>query len=353
MASAAQTAAPGVQNASQSFRQGNNAAALEKVNAYLAANPKDAQGRFLKGLILTELNRHSEAIRVFSDLTEDYPELPEPYNNLAVLYAAQAQYERAKNSLEMAIRTHPSYATAHENLGDIYAKMASQSYDKALQLDKSNTSAQTKLAMIRDLFSPAQPQDAGKSKTAKAGTTKAGQLAQATTPSLEPVRPTLPPSRGKTEEAAKPQADPGETSKPAEKAAEKPVEKPAVAKPADKAAMAIDPKAEIERTVYAWAEAWSKRDVESYLAFYSKDFKVPGGRDRAEWETERKDRVTRPEFIKVELDRIRIALEGDKDAARARVSFHQAYASNIVKSKGNKTLILERQGDAWKIVEER
>jgi tetratricopeptide (TPR) repeat protein len=90
----------------------------------------------------------------FPELTEDYPELPEPYNNLAVLYAAQADYERAKNSLEMAIRTHPSYATAHENLGDIYAKMASQAYDKALQLDKSNTSAQTKLALIRDLFSP-------------------------------------------------------------------------------------------------------------------------------------------------------------------------------------------------------
>ena len=353
VASAAQAAAPGVQNASQSFRQGNNAAALEKVNAYLAANPKDAQGRFLKGLILTELNRHSEAIKVFSDLTEDYPELPEPYNNLAVLYAAQAQYERAKNSLEMAIRTHPSYATAHENLGDIYAKMASQSYDKALQLDQSNTSAQTKLAMIRDLFSPALPQDAGKSKTAKAGTTKAGQLAQATTPSLEPVRPTLPPSRGKTEEAAKPQADPGETSKPAEKAAEKPVEKPAVAKPADKTAVAIDPKAEIERTLHAWAEVWSKRDVEGYLDFYGKDFNVPGGRDRAQWEAERKDRLTRAEFIKVELDRIKIALEGEKDAAKARVSFHQAYASNIVKSKGNKTLILERQGDAWKIVEER
>jgi tetratricopeptide (TPR) repeat protein len=353
----AQAAAPSVQSANQAFRQGNNSAALDKVNAYLAANPKDAQGRFLKGLILTELNRYNEAIKVFSDLTDDYPELPEPYNNLAVLYAAQAQYERAKNSLEMAIRTHPSYATAHENLGDIYAKMASQSYDKALQLDKSNTSAQTKLAMIRDLFSPAQPQDAGKGKTtAKSGTAKSGQLAQATNAPAEPARPALSPTRGKAEIAAKSQVDPVETSKPVEKAAEKapenPQEKPA-AKPVDTAAAAIDPTAEIERTMYAWAEVWSKRDAEGYLAFYGKDFKVPGGRDRAQWEAERKDRLTRPEFIKVELDKIKITLEGEKDAARARVSFHQAYASNIVKSKDKKTLILEKQGDAWKIVEER
>ncbi|MDP2835120.1 MAG: tetratricopeptide repeat protein [Pseudomonadota bacterium] len=330
---AAQAAAANVQDANQAFRQGNNPAALEKVNSFLAANPKDAQGRFLKGLILTELNRQNEAIKVFSDLTEDYPELPEPYNNLAVLYAAQAQFDRAKNSLEMAIRTHPSYATAHENLGDIYAKMASQSYDKALQLDKSNTSALTKLAMIRDLFSPTQMLDAGKSKApAKTGATKTGQLAQATTPPAEQVRPAAP---VKVEAAAKPPVVPVAASKPAEVAAV--------------AAVAIDPSAEIERTLHAWADVWSRRDAEAYLAFYGKDFKVPGGGDRAEWEADRKTRVTRPEFIKVELDRIKIRLQGDT----AKASFTQSYTSNTHKDKGKKTLVLEKQDDAWKIVEER
>jgi hypothetical protein len=94
---------------------------------------------------------------VFTKLTEDYPELPEPYNNLAVIYAQQKQYDKAKQALEMAIRTHPSYATAHENLGDIYARLASQAYDKALQIDSSNSSAQNKLALIRDLMSVASP----------------------------------------------------------------------------------------------------------------------------------------------------------------------------------------------------
>ena len=147
-------AAAPLQDASQLFHQGKNTQALEKVNGYLAGNAKDPQGRFLKGLILAEMNRAPEAIKTFTELTDDYPDLPEPYNNLAVLYAAQGQYEQAKNSLEKAIHTNPTYATAHENLGDIYAKMASQAYNKALQLDKSNTSAQMKLALVKDLFTP-------------------------------------------------------------------------------------------------------------------------------------------------------------------------------------------------------
>ena len=317
-------AAPSVQDANQAFRQGNNQAALEKVNAFLVANPKDAQGRFLKGLVLTEMNRYADAIKVFTGLTEDFPELPEPYNNLAVLYAAQADYERAKNSLEMAIRTHPSYATAHENLGDIYAKMASQAYDKALQLDKSNTSAQTKLALIRDLFSPtprtqepAKPVDAGKGK----GKAKPAPV-QVATAELE----TTPATSGANVE----QANPGkESSKPVVET--------------------IDPKAQVERMLRAWAAAWSARDADAYLGFYSPQFKVPAGGDFAAWSQDRKARLVRPEFIKVSLDRIKIILKGDT----AQASFTQRYESNIVKDSGKKTLSLVRDGSAWKIVEER
>lgn len=141
-----------VEDANMLFKQGHQNQALEKVNAYLANQPKDAQARFLKGLIYTEQGKTADAIRIFTALTEDYPDLPEPYNNVAVLYAGQGQYEKARQALEMAIRTHPSYATAHENLGDIYAKMASEEYDRALKLDSSNTTTKTKLAMIQELF---------------------------------------------------------------------------------------------------------------------------------------------------------------------------------------------------------
>jgi len=326
-------AAPSVQDANQAFRQGNNQTALEKVNSFLAANPKDAQGRFLKGLVLTELNRYPDAIKVFSGLTEDYPELPEPYNNLAVLYAAQADYERAKNSLEMAIRTHPSYATAHENLGDIYAKMASQAYDKALQLDKSNTSAQTKLALIRDLFSPT-PRPHEPARLADAGKGKAKPATKPAAPVQEPAPAQVTPPPQETKPATPSAA--AEPAKPGKEAA----------RPATEV---IEPKAQIERTLRAWTEAWSARDADAYLAFYSNQFKVPAGSDFTTWSQERKTRITRPEFIKIAIEHVKIKFKGDT----AKVSFTQRYESNIVKDSSKKTLVLVREGSTWKIVEER
>ncbi|AEG92630.1 tetratricopeptide repeat protein [Ramlibacter tataouinensis] len=139
----------------QLLRSGRHVEALAKADQYLAAKPRDPQMRFLKGVVQTSAGRTQEAIATFTKLTEDYPELPEPYNNLAVLYAGQGQFDKARAALEMAIRTNPGYATAHENLGDVYAKLASQAYSKALQLDAANTGVQPKLALIRELFAPA------------------------------------------------------------------------------------------------------------------------------------------------------------------------------------------------------
>ncbi len=157
-----------LQDINRLIKQGQNAQAMAQLDSYIAANPKDAQGRFLKGVLLTEIKRTNEAISVFNKLTEDYPELPEPYNNLAVIYAQQNQYDKARQALEMAIRTHPSYATAHENLGDIYVQLASLAYDKALQLDSSNTSAKNKLELARKLIT-ASPHGMKTSQPAGAG----------------------------------------------------------------------------------------------------------------------------------------------------------------------------------------
>lgn len=145
------------------MKQGRMPQALEKVDLYIAAQPRDAQGPFTKGLILTEMGRPEDAIAVFTGLTENFPELPEPYNNLAVLYARQKQYDRAQMALEMAIRAHPGYAVAYENLGDIHAKLASQSYDKAVQLDAAGKTARAKLTMANELVKLSTvPAQAGK-----------------------------------------------------------------------------------------------------------------------------------------------------------------------------------------------
>src|SRR6185436_18807689 len=211
-------------DASRLFKQGNHAAALEKIEAEITANPRDARARFLKGLILTEQNKPNDAIKVFTALTEDYPELPEPYNNLAVLYASQGQYDKARKALEMAIRTHPSYAIAHENLGDVYAKMASEAYDKALELDRSNAAAQTKLAMIKDLFSSSVVSGKGTSASATDATVAGAAIADA------------------------------KDRKP----------------PASK--LPVPGKAETEAVLAAvkdWAKVWSSKDADAYLAHYA------------------------------------------------------------------------------------
>lgn len=139
------------------LRKGEHAQALQQLDLLLSANPEDTQARFLKGVILTEQGDRSGAIKVFRNLTQRYPELPEPYNNLAVLYAQSGDYLAARSALEMAVRVSPSYATAYENLGDVYAVLAAQAYEKALGLDGANRNARAKLALARDLSAYAPP----------------------------------------------------------------------------------------------------------------------------------------------------------------------------------------------------
>jgi tetratricopeptide (TPR) repeat protein len=301
------------QDAAKLLRAGQHQQALERVNRALAAKPRDAQARFLKGLILTEQGNAKEATEIFLKLTQDYPDLPEPYNNLAVIYAAQGQYDKARAALEQSIRTHPTYATAYENLGDVYAKLASQAYDKALQIDSSNTGAQNKLALVRDLVG-------GAPRALKPPVA----VAQKEAPKPEPAKPPI---------AEKPAP---ETPRAA---AEKP--KPAAEKPKPD---------EIIETVNAWAKAWSSKDVNVYLAFYASDFRTPGGEPREAWERGRRQRISAPKSISVSIDAPKVTLTGDNQAS---VAFRQSYRSDVIKATGNKTLVLVKSNGRWLIQQEK
>lgn len=307
-----------IQDANRLFKQGQHSQALDKVNGLLANNPKDAQARFLKGLIFTEQGKTVEAIKVFSALTEDYPELPEPYNNLAVLYAGQGQYDKAKLALEMAIRTHPSYATAHENLGDIYAKMASQAYDRALQLDRSNTATKTKLAMIQDLFAGSVREKSASPRNPEIPV--AAAIAKPEPVKAEPVAPV--------------------TSKPAPVVQ---VAEPAVVPEADGSG-------EVLKAVNAWAAAWSDKNVNRYLSFYADDFKTPDGESRAAWEATRQERLSKPKFIQIGISKATVKFS---DSSHATVKFRQAYHASHLKTSGNKILLMVKNGDNWLIQEEQ
>ncbi|EJL70761.1 tetratricopeptide repeat protein [Variovorax sp. Varisp85] len=136
------------------LRQGKSNEALAKADTYIAGKPRDPQMRFLRGVILTEQNKQAEAIAAFTQLTQDFPELSEPYNNLAALYASQSKFDQARAALEQAIKLNPNYATAHENLGDVYARLAAQEYVRAQQFASTNASVAPKLVLIRQIFTP-------------------------------------------------------------------------------------------------------------------------------------------------------------------------------------------------------
>lgn len=146
-----QAQADEAQEVAKLMRSGQIEQAAARADKFLETNPKDAQMRFLKGVILTEQKKPADAINQFIQLTSDFPELPEPYNNLAVIYAGQGQYEKARAALDMAVRVAPSWGTAHENLGDVYVKLAGQSYEKAAQFEPHNANVARKLILARDL----------------------------------------------------------------------------------------------------------------------------------------------------------------------------------------------------------
>ena len=141
----------------QLLKTGQAAQALEQLDKRLHSQGRDPQLRFLRAVALTELGRQDEALSALVDLTETYPELPEPYNNLAVLYAARGELGKARDALESAVRAQPDYPVAQENLGDIYLRLAAQAYTRASQPDPVVAkSVQPKLTLLRQLLAPPQ-----------------------------------------------------------------------------------------------------------------------------------------------------------------------------------------------------
>ena len=326
---AAQAQANDYAEITQLLKAGKAAEALTKADQRLSATPRDPQLRFLKGVAQADSGKPADAVATFTKLTEDYPELPEPYNNLAVLYANQNQLDKARTALEMAIRTNPSYATAHENLGDIYAKLASQAYNKALQLDAANaTSVKPKLALIRELFSADIAKGAKPAAAAPAPAVVATQRpAPAPAPAAAPA-----PTPAPAATAAAPAATPA----------------PAPAAPdAAKQEAAKDAK-EVTAAVQAWAAAWAAKDMKAYLAAYGKDFDPPGRMTRTAWEKEREARIVGKSKITVQVSDLNVSVNGNQATAR----FRQAYSADSLNVSSRKTLDLVESNGRWLIVRE-
>ncbi len=132
------------------YRAGEPRLAVQRLEQTLALRPGDAPLRFLQAVLAAETGETALAARLLKRMTEEFPDLPEPYNNLAVLQAAGGELDLARSLLESALRLDPAYRTAHENLGDVFVRLAARAYEAAAG-PRSEPSLQTKLRLVHEL----------------------------------------------------------------------------------------------------------------------------------------------------------------------------------------------------------
>ena len=312
-------AAPGADpmaEVQEMVKAGRASDALRTLDTLIAQRPADAQWRFQKGVILVDQKRGAEAITVFQRLGQDFPALPEPFNNLAVLYVEQGQLDKARTALESAIRSRPNYSTAFQNLGDVYTRMAGRAYAKALQIE--DPEAAPKLALIRDIYDmPAPP--------------------VSTVAALTPPAPAA---------ASKPVAASTAASAPAAAPAASAATTASVA-PSASAVRANDETRAVTAAVRDWAGAWSRKDMNAYVSAYVGGYKGSDSSASA-WQANRRERIMGKRRISVDISEIKVDVSKDT----AKVSFRQAYVADLLRVSSQKTLELERHNGRWLIRKE-
>jgi tetratricopeptide (TPR) repeat protein len=338
---------------------GKASEALKKADQLLSAKPNDPKLRLQRGIALSMLNRRADAISVFQALIDAHPELPGPYNNLAVLYASQGEYEKARQALELALRTNPSYATASQNLGDVYAHLAGQAYKKALAMDKAGPVLPLKLAVASNVLEASvdpRARNASAAPVATAAASAAAAPVQAAAPASIAVaaasvpKPVAVAAKSAPAQASAPAPVAGKvpattaTATTAGTAATAAAAVPAKPEPVRKPAVDVDVQA-VENALRNWARAWSQLDIEGYYAAYAPDFKGSSASRKA-WEQERRVRIVGKKKISVALSDLRIKIAGDKASVRLR----QDYRSDQLKVTSTKNFeMIRSKNGAWLI----
>ena len=293
--------------------QGRTREALTRLESQSDRLAADTEARLLRGVLLAKLGRTAEARELYQRLILERPDLPEAYNNLAVMHAAAGDYDTAIEILKQGLATHPSYRTTYDNLTKVYGKLAGEAYSKALG-DERIDDEPLRLALLNGL---------------------------ATAPAAAESATAPPPDRVA-------QAPPVEEPPPAVPAPSMP--ELAIQTPEPAAAAATDDVEQaIWQTVQSWADAWSGQQADVYLSFYGAGFQPPGGSSRADWEALRRRRLAAPEYIEISLALLEVELPSP-DRAIAR--FVQSYESDRFRDTVTKALVMTSTGRGWRIVGE-
>ncbi|MGO4332851.1 tetratricopeptide repeat protein, partial [Cupriavidus sp. M-11] len=142
------SADPGMAEAEKAASQKRYDEAINRFDRVLATNPRNAQARFERAWALAQAGREDEAIAALSSMAQDFPELPEPHNNLALLYAKRGDLKRAEAELLLAVDVKPDFAVGYANLGDVYRRLAENAYRDALRRNPKDAAAAAGLKQL-------------------------------------------------------------------------------------------------------------------------------------------------------------------------------------------------------------
>jgi len=334
---AAQTTLLSTKHARALIGQGRDNDAISTLVQLLKNTPDDFQSWFLLGVTQARLRRFHDAVISFGKVAALQPTLAEPHNNLAVIYNELGDFRAAVKELEASLKLRPNYATAHENIGDLYVKLAADAYRKALKEDANPALRQRydRLLHIRKGHTPkaatgARPVLTIMPTTAhNPGAEQNQVLAESKTAFESKAVDTIHQlSRGQANTEIKhPQAR--------------------------SAQQVLDTQGDIKAAMAAvevWRSAWNRQDLPAYFAAYSRAFDV-GTRFKTlqQWQQYKQRVITKRSFIKVTLGHI----EAKKLAnGEIRLVFLQHFRSDAFNSDDMKEVLLRQSRDGWKIIHE-
>ena len=271
-------------------------------NDILQQDPTNTRARFLTAYSYQMIAKTDKAISLYQDLIRDHPTLPEPRNNLAMIYLEQGDYDLASQMLVSAINTRISYAIAYANLSQVYKGIASEAYRRAISqsTEPAKYTHDIELTAITRL-------DFQGSETAP----KIANLSVSQPVLKEPL----------AEDIATTQT---------------------VVNAANEGTLLIE-------KVRNWAQAWSSKDFDNYRASYAPDYRAKFN-THEQWVKYRQKRILRPGDIKVEVSDFTVKQRG---ANLATVDFTQAFSSPRYSDRVVKRLDFNRVGSQWKIAVER
>lgn len=352
--------------------KGDLEGAFDRVNDYLVTNPKDPNGWLLYGISLINQNKLNEAADIFSKLIRLYPDSPEPYNNLAVVYARKGDNEKAVDVLLQAFETHPSYAQVQSNLKAVYAALATQAYNRALDLDTSHKAPRADLGVLDQVYLPASETllASAQPTVAAAPVATAKPAAPVSQPTAQVVASAKPEAglvieeRDKSEGIVPAQqtAEPATTGEKNGQTGQEKQTATGLAGTTDTAEqqsvadnttipvkLSTPLKTEIQQMISNWAASWAAQDVQAYLDFYTAEYTPETGISHKQWAWGRKQRLSAPSFIKVDISDISVAEAGN---GTIRSVFRQKYQSDTYQDEVYKTLTLTQENGRWKIATE-